>query len=90
MAAMKENTRKIFDYLKAHNGDPITNQDVADATGVSVKGVVGSFNSFVKKGWGVRTEAEVENADGTHATVKLLALTDVAMAIDPDAEADAQ
>lgn len=89
MAAMKENTRKIFDYIKAHNGQPMTSADVAEALGLEKKSVDGSFTSFQKKGWGVRTEAEVENADGTHAKVKLLSFTAEGMAYNPDEDVDA-
>jgi hypothetical protein len=31
MAAMKENTRKVFEFLKAHNNEDLTAADVAEA-----------------------------------------------------------
>lgn len=85
MAAMKENTRKIFDYLKEHDGEDFTAADVGEALGLDVKSVNGSFTSFQKKGWGIREEAEVELDDNTHKKVKFLRLTDVGRAVDPDA-----
>lgn len=85
MAAMKERTRKVFDYLKENNGQDLTALDVANALGLEKRSVDGSFTSFCKKGWGVREEAEVELADGTHKKVKYLRMTDAGIAFDPDA-----
>ena len=82
--AMKENTRKIFDYVKEHNGQDITAADVAEALGLETRSVNGSFTSFTKKGWGIRKEAEIELPDKTHKKVKYLHLTDAGMALDPD------
>lgn len=85
MAAMKEKTRKIFDYLKDHDGEDITAADVAEALDLEVRSVNGSFTSFQKKGWGIREEAEIELDDKTHKKVKFLRLTDEGRAVDPDA-----
>ncbi len=85
MAAMKENTRKIFDYLKANDGQDMTAADVAEALGLEVRSVNGSFTSFQKKGWGIREEAEIQLDNGTHQKVKFLRLTDAGRAVDPDA-----
>lgn len=46
MAAMKENTRKIFDYLRENDGQDMTAADVADALGLDPRSVNGSFTSF--------------------------------------------
>ena len=73
MAAMKENTKAIFMYLKEHNGEQITAQEIADALGLGVKSVIGSVNSFVKKEWAVRSEP-----------VKFISLTEAGLAVDPD------
>ena len=86
MAAMKENTRKIFDFLKAHNGEDLTAADVAAPVGLEKRQVDGSFTSFQKKGWGIREEAEREEADGSHSKVKFLRLTQDGLNYDPDAE----
>lgn len=89
--AMKENTKAIFNYLKEHNGEKLTNTDIADALGLTSKQVTGSVNSFVRKGWAQRSDAvNVELEDGTQKAVKFISLTDEGVAVDPDAPADAQ
>ena len=87
MAKMKENSRKVFEYLKANNGADLTAADVAAALGLEKRSVDGIFTSAIqRKGLGVRTPAEVELEDGTNKAVKLLSLTPAGMAFDPDAE----
>lgn len=87
--AMKENTRKVFEYLKTVN-DNVTAADVAEALGLEKKSVDGIFTSAIqKKGYGVRVPAEVELEDGSHRPVKFLKLTDTGMALDLD-QADAE
>ena len=84
---MKENSKNVLNYLKAHNGEDLTAADVADALGLAKRSVDGIFTSAIqRKGLGVRTPAEVELEDGTHKAVKLLSLTPAGMAFDPDAE----
>ena len=84
---MKENSKKVFMYLKEHNGEDLTAADVADAVGLPKKSVDGIFTSAIqRKGLGVRTPAEVELEDGSHKAIKLLSLTAEGMAYDPDAE----
>ena len=93
MAKLKENSRKVFDFVKIHNGENITAQDIADGTGVPVKSVNGIVTAaFGRKGKEimVRTPAEVELEDGTHKTVKFISLTELGEAFDPDAEEDAE
>ena len=90
MAKMKENSRKVFDYLKQINGANVTAEDVAKALGLDKKSVDGIFTSAIqRKSLGVRTPAEIELEDGTHKTVKFLSLTPAGMAFDPDAEEEA-
>lgn len=86
MAAMKENTKAIFMYLKEHNGEQITAQEIADALGLGVKSVIGSVNSFVKKAWAVRSEPVKVEINGEKKDVKFISLTDAGLAVDPDAE----
>lgn len=86
MAAMKENTKAIFMYLKEHNGEQITAQEIADALGLGVKSVIGSVNSFVKKLWAVRSEPVKVEINGEKKDVKFISLTDEGLAVDPDAE----
>ncbi len=88
MAAMKENTKKVITYLQGLNAnDNVTAADVAEHFGFTTQSVNGIFTSAIqKKGYGVREEAEIELADGTHKTVKFLRLTDAGRALDVDAE----
>lgn len=85
--AMKENSRKVLDYLKSVNGQNVTSADVAKALGFEKRSVDGIFTSAIqRKGLGIRTPAEIELEDGTHRSVKFLSLTAAGMAFDPDAE----
>ena len=87
--AMKENTKRVFEYLKKVN-DNVTAADVAEALGLEKKSVDGIFTSAIqKKGYGVRIPAEVELDNGSHRPVKFLKLTDAGMSLDLDA-ADAE
>ena len=89
--AMKENSKKVLNYLKEINGQKdVTSADVAEAVGLAKRQVDGSFTSAIqRKGLGVRVPAEVELEDGTHKAVKFLTLTDDGMNFDPDAEVEA-
>lgn len=85
--AMKENSKKVLEYLKSINGADVTSADVAAALGLEKRSVDGIFTSAIqRKGLGVRTPAEIELEDGTHKQVKFLSLTEEGMAFDPDAE----
>ncbi len=87
MAKMKENSRKVLEYLKANNGKDLTSADVAEALGLEKRSVDGICTSAIqRKQLGVRTPAEIELEDGTHKAVKLLSLTPAGMAFDPDSE----
>ena len=88
--AMSTNTINVLNFLKAHNGENFTAQDVADALGIDVKVVNGAFTSGIqKKGYGNRVEAEVEytGEDGNvlHKTVKFLTLTPAGMDFETEA-----
>ena len=88
--AMKENSKKVLNYLKEINGQEVTAADVAEALGLEKRSVDGIFTSAIqRKGLGLRTPAEIELEDGTHKAVKWLHLTDEGMALDLDA-ADAE
>jgi hypothetical protein len=88
--AMKENSKKVLNYLKEINGEKVTAADVAEALGMEKRSVDGIFTSAIqRKGLGVRVPAEVEMEDGTHKAVKFLTLTDEGLAFDPDAEVEA-
>jgi hypothetical protein len=88
--AMKENSRKVLEYLKEINGANVTAADVAEALGLEKRRVDGIFTSAIqRKGLGVRTPAEIELEDGSHKAVKFLSLTASGMAFDPDAAEEA-
>lgn len=81
---MKENTRTIWDYIVAHDGEDLTAADIAEALGMDKRSVNGSVTSFQKKGYTVREEVAV-----TGGTVKFIRLTDAGRAFDPDAAVEA-
>ena len=84
--AMKENSKKVLNYLKEVQGENVTSADVAAALGLEKRSVDGIFTSAIqRKGLGVRTPAEIELDDGTHKAVKFLSLTTEGMNFDPDA-----
>jgi hypothetical protein len=88
--AMKENSKKVLNYLKEVNGENVTAADVAVALGLEKRQVDGIFTSAIqRKQLGVRTPAEIELEDGTHKQVKFLSLTPAGMAFDPDATEEA-
>lgn len=85
--ALKENSRKVFDYVKSVNGENITAADIAAATSLEVRQVNGIVTSaFQRKGLMERIPAEIELEDGTHKPVKFIKLTAEGAAFDPDAE----
>ena len=87
---MKENSKKVLNYLKEVNGENVTAADVAAALGLEKRQVDGIFTSAIqRKQLGVRTPAEIEWEDGSHKPVKFLSLTPAGLAFDPDADEDA-
>lgn len=87
--AMKENSRKVLEYLKKVNGQNVTSADVAEALGLEKRSVDGIFTSAIqRKGLGVRTPAEIELEDGTHKAIKFLSLTAEGMNFDPNSDAE--
>lgn len=89
--AMKENSKKVLNYMKSVNGQDVTANDVAEALGLEARSVNGIFTSAIqRKGLGIRTPAEIQLPDGTHKQVKFLSLTDAGMNFDPDATEDAE
>ncbi len=87
--AMKENSKRVLEYLKNVNGENVTSADVAETLGLEKRQVDGIFTSAIqRKGLGIRVPAEIELEDGTHKAVKFLQLTDAGLAFDPDADAE--
>ena len=92
--AMKENSKKVLNYLKEVNGTNVTAADVAEALGMEKRSVDGSFTSAIqRKGYGLREPSEIEvtdeNGKTSHKQVKFLSLTPAGMAFDPDATEEA-
>ena len=84
--ALKENSRKVWDYIVEVNGADITAQDIADATGLTIKQVNGIVTSaFQRKGLTERVEKEIQLEDGSHKKVKFIYRTADGMNFDPDA-----
>lgn len=85
--ALKENSLKVFEFVKAHDGEDFIAADIAEATGLEVKQVNGIVTSaFQRKGLMERVPAEVELEDGTHKAVKLIRLTAAGRSFDPTSE----
>ena len=95
---LKENARKVFDYVKEMEGQNIIAADIAKATGLEPKSVNGIITSAFQRHTVVvdgekvaqplmeRVLAEIKLEDGTHKAVKFIRLTDAGKAFDPDAE----
>ncbi len=87
MAALKENSLKVLNYVRSMRGENITAADIADATGLSVKQVNGIITSaFQKKKLMERIPAEIELEDGTHRGVKFIRETALGMEFDPNSD----
>lgn len=87
MAKMTENSRKVFDFLKANFGKEFTAQEIAGSLGVSIPTVTGSVTGLAKKGYAVRNPKMV--ADGEkEKEVKFITLTAEGLEFDPDAQAE--
>ena len=85
--ALKENSRKVLEYVSAHDGENMTAADIAEGTGLDTKQVNGIVTSaFQRKGLMERIPAEIELEDGSHKAVKFIRLTDEGRNFDPDAE----
>lgn len=89
--ALKENSLKVLEYVRAHNGENMTAADIAEGTGLEVRSVNGIVTSaFQKKGLMVRTPAQIEVEDEEGKTkykdVKFISLTEAGKAFDENAE----
>lgn len=87
--AMKENSLKVFNYLKEVNGAEVTAADIATALGLEKKSVDGIVTSALqRKGLAERIPAEIQLEDGSHKPVKFIKLTAAGMEFDPTADAE--
>ena len=88
---LKENSLKVFNYVKENDGKNMTAADIAEGTGLEVRQVNGiATSAFQRKGLMERIPAEIELEDGSHKSVKFIKLTEAGMAFDPDAEDKAE
>lgn len=93
---LKENSKLVYNFVKAHDGEDFTAQDIADATGLSVKSVNGIVTSAFQRYKDadkneiplmVRVPAEIEDPEtGLHKAIKFIQLTDAGRDFNPDAE----
>ncbi len=94
---LKENSRKVYDYVKAHDGEDMTAADIAAGTGLEVKSVNGIVTSAFQRHTVLvgeekvaqplmeRVPAEIQLEDGTHKAVKFIRLTDAGREFNPEA-----
>lgn len=89
MAALKENSKKVFYFVKENADKDLIAADIAEGTGLEVKQVNGIVTSaFQKKGLMERIPGEVELEDGTHKAIKIIKLTEAGMAFDPESQTE--
>lgn len=93
---LKENSKIVYDFVKAHDGEDFTAQDIADATGLSVRSVNGIVTSAFQRHKDknknevplmVRVPAEIQDPEtGLHKAIKFIQLTDAGREFDPNQE----
>jgi len=91
---LTENSRIVYDYVKAHENENITAADIAEATGLTSRQVNGAitmaFQRHKEEIDGEKVEvplmkripAELEQEDGSHKAIKLIKLTDAGREIE--------
>lgn len=89
---MKQASIDVLNFVKQHDGEQMTAQDIADSLGVSVKSVnaivTASFQRHKDADKNIvplmqRVPAEIELSDGTHKAVKFIELTDEGRTFEP-------
>ena len=93
---MNDNSKKVFNFVKEHDGEDFTAQDIADALQMKVRSVNGIITSAFQRHKNaakeeiplmVRVPAEVIDPEtGLHKAIKFIQLTDAGREFDPDAE----
>lgn len=82
---LKQNSRLVYDYVKEHEDENITANDIAEATGLSSRQVNGIITMAFQRHKDEnknevplmeRIPAEIELDDGSHKPIKLIKLTD--------------
>ena len=77
-----EKAQAVLTFLQGAEGD-ITNADIAAATGLETRSVVGVLNGLQKKGYVFREEVEIDGKK-----VKVIRLTDAGAEANPEAETE--
>lgn len=89
--ALSENSKRVLDYVKEHDGDSFTANDIAEALGLNPRSVNGTVTALQRKELVARVpaEIEVETEEGKTVTKKInfIELTDEGREFDPDAAA---
>lgn len=87
--ALSENTKKVLDYVKEHDGDQFTANDIAEVLGLNPRSVNGTITALQRKGFVARVPAEIEltTEEGKTVTKKInfIELTDEGREFDPEA-----
>lgn len=91
---LKDNSRLVYNFVVAHDGEDFTANDIARATGLSPRSVNGiitaAFQRYKNKDKEVvplmvRVPAEIEDPNtGFHKTVNFIQLTDAGRNFNPD------
>lgn len=87
---MKASTAAIFKFIQEHNGEILTNDYIADATGYSKRQVAGVVSMSICNAKPPRGEREivlVQDEAGNEKEVQIVKLNDIGMAFDVDANA---
>ena len=83
---LKENSLKVYNFVKENDGKNMTAADIAEGTGLEVRSVNGIVTSaFQRKELMERIPAEIELEDGSHKAVKFVRLTEAGKSFDPNA-----
>ena len=93
---LKENSRMVWDFVKAHDGQDFTARDIAEATGLGIRSVNAIITSSFQRHKDadkneiplmVRVPGEIINPEtGLHDQIKFIQLTDEGRMWDLDAE----
>ena len=91
---LTENSKLVYNFVVAHDGEDFTAQDIADATGLSPRSVNGIITSAFQRYRDedknivplmTRIPAEIEDPEtGFHKAVKFIQLTDAGREFDPN------
>ena len=93
---MNDNSKKVLKFVKDHDGEDFTAQDIADALNMKPRSVNGIITSAFQRHKNaakeevplmVRVPAEIVDPEtGLHKPVKFIQLTDEGREFDPEAE----